>query len=64
MLCKMEMLFYLDLMCKIKKNDKILQNSLTIIEYEYKIYMYERCIIFLNRVNTIVSKILSKEKGD
>jgi hypothetical protein len=26
--------------------------------------MYERCIIFLNRVNTIVSKILSKEKGD
>ena len=47
-----------------KKNDKILQNSLTIIEYEYKIYMYERCIIFLNRVNTIVSKILSKEKGD
>ena len=62
MLCKMEMLFYLDLMYK--KNDKILQNSLTIIEYEYKIYMYERCIIFLNRVNTIVSKILSKEKGD
>ena len=64
MLCKMEMLFYLDLMYKIKKNDKILQNSLTIIEYEYKIYMYERWIIFLNRVNTIVSKILSKEKGD
>ena len=64
MLCKMEMLFYLDLMYKIKKNDKILQNSLTIIEYEYKIYIYERWIIFLNRVNTIVSKILSKEKGD